>query len=141
MAYATKMDMVLAFGQGEMIQITDIEEPYINTINDDRLNSALDEATSAVDGYLRGRYVLPVSPVPTDLRRRVCDIARFLLHDDGATDAVKDRYDRAMKWLRDISDGKVSLDAPVATATESPVASGTVLFSARPRVFGTEYDQ
>ncbi|WP_413207977.1 gp436 family protein [Rhodospirillum sp. A1_3_36] len=138
MAYAAKMDMVLAFGQVEMVQITDIEEPYTNAINDARLSAALDEAASAADGYLRGRYRLPISPVPTDLRRRVCDIARFLLHDDGTPETVKDRYDRAMKWLHDIADGKVTLDAPAATAAESPTTSGAVLVSASPRVFGME---
>ncbi|MUT41125.1 DUF1320 domain-containing protein, partial [Acinetobacter baumannii] len=53
--YATADAMIKKFGERELIQLTDNEESeYLDAINYDKLNAALQEANSEIDGYLMG---------------------------------------------------------------------------------------
>jgi phage gp36-like protein len=92
-----------------------------------RLEGVLDRASKRIDSYLAPKYPLPLSSeliAGSELGQACMDISRFLLMEDAATDTVKDRYDRAVAWLRDLSNGKASLgpvDTAVATPTGRPV--------------------
>lgn len=92
-----------------------------------RLNGVLDRASKRIDSYLAPRYPLPLDAqliAGSELIQACMDISRFMLMEDAATDTVKDRYDRAIAWLRDLSNGKASLgpvDTGVAAPTGRPV--------------------
>lgn len=62
--YATAAAMIAKFGERELIQLTDNEAPYLEVINYDKLNKALQHANSQIEGYLVGRYKLPLQTVP-----------------------------------------------------------------------------
>lgn len=56
--YANREDMVRAFGERECVSLTD--RSYTGQIDDDVLNGALTQASAEIDGYLCGRYPVPL---------------------------------------------------------------------------------
>ncbi|WP_304308071.1 gp436 family protein [Pseudacidovorax intermedius] len=94
---------------------------------------ALDDARDNINGYISGRYTLPLTHVPQILERLACDLARYYLYDDQVTDPIKARFDTATKLLKDVADGRAQLGAelqsaqqPASQATAEVVSAGTV---------------
>lgn len=119
MGYATKQNLIDRFGQEELIQLTD--RGNTGAIDDTVLNQALADADAEIEGYLVGRYALPLVSVPPVLTRIACDVARYHLYDDHATEQVRVRYEDVRKLLEGIASGKVQLGLP-ASAGAAPVA-------------------
>lgn len=131
MGYATKQNLIDRFGQEELIQLTD--RANAGAIDDTVLNQAIADADAEIEGYLPGRYTLPLASVPPVLTRIACDVARYHLYDDHATEQVRTRYEDARKLLEGIASGKVQLGLP-ASAGAAPVA-GAPAVSAPAREF------
>jgi phage gp36-like protein len=113
--YASKEQMIKAFGEVELIERTDRE--HTAAIIDDVLNRALDDAASEVASYIGKRYGnLLLVNTPPRLIGICCDIARYRLYDDGVTDTVRNRYLDAIAFLRDVRDGKNALGDEEADA-------------------------
>lgn len=135
MSYATKQDMIDRFGETELVQITNQEDHAAETIDDSVLNQALADADAEIDGYLIGRYALPLASVPATLKRNACDIARYHLYDDRVTEQVQKRYDNVIAFLRMLAKGDASLGLDAAqqeTATTGgpAIAAGDRVFTA-----------
>jgi len=110
MSYATQSDMVERFGELDLIQLTDRADPPAGVIDAGVVQTALDDASSEIDGYLSGRYTLPLSPVPTVLVGFCCDIARYKLNPSVDKDhPASQRYRDAVVFLGNLSRGVVSL--------------------------------
>lgn len=107
MSYATQQNLVTRFGADELIQLTDLNN--VGSIDAAVIAVALADADAEINSYLAGRYNLPLTQVSAELVRLACDIARYRLFDVRATEAVKVRYDDAIKKLRDIGKGLASL--------------------------------
>lgn len=107
MSYATQQNLVTRFGSDELIQLTDLNN--LGSIDPAVVSVALADADAEINSYLAGRYNLPLTQVSAELVRLACDIARYRLFDVRATEAVKVRYDDAIKKLRDIGKGLASL--------------------------------
>jgi phage gp36-like protein len=120
MTYATKQEMIDRFGDLELKQLTD-RTGLVDAIDDVVLGKALDDADAEINGYLMGRYVLPLASTPKILVGLACDIARFRLFEDRATEHVRTRYDDALKYLRDVARGQISLGLDAAG---QPAAEG-----------------
>lgn len=133
MGYATASDLVVAFGAQELAEVSTpkrftivdaerlelaIEDPTFPTGEADEaeleacldaINGALAIADSVVDTYLSVRYTLPLASTPVSLRKRTLDLARFELHDERATEEVRNRRNDAIKWLEGIAAGRVKI--------------------------------
>nr|WP_315206493.1 DUF1320 domain-containing protein [uncultured Albidiferax sp.] len=125
MDYATQADMVIRFGELEIIQITDRDR--LGAIDSTVLAQALADATAYADGFLGKVYQLPLrgcaqpgmggvvtyTPPPV-LTRIVCDLARYYLFTNGDKDheAVR-RYKQAITELTSIGDGDTQLSCPL----------------------------
>lgn len=105
MSYASSADMIARFGERELVELTDRVGAGVPDAA--LIQRALDDAASEIDGYLRGRYALPLATVPPVLRRIACDIARYLLAAERATDEIRWRYERGLKILDGIAAGRV----------------------------------
>lgn len=108
MGYASKQAMIDRFNEVELKQLTD-RSGAVDAIDDTVLNRALTDADAEVDGYLVGRYPLPLATTPQILVGMACDIARYRLYEDRPTEHVRQRYDDAIKYLEKVSQGKISL--------------------------------
>ena len=75
----------------------------------DSVGAAIADTVAEAEGYLAGRYSLPLPAVPPVLVGRLCDMARYRLWRDEASDEVRTRYRDAVAWLRDLSAGRAVL--------------------------------
>jgi len=132
MPYATVFDLVSRFGARELIQITDRSEPPVDAIDETVAGKALEDAAGVIDGYIRVRYSLPIEQPPALLVDIACDLARYRLYADRATDEVRRRNDAAMSMLRDLGAGRAKLDI---AGVEASAAPSQVLIDLPPRNF------
>lgn len=122
MTYASQQDLIIRFGEEEITQLSDRNRD--GAIDVDVLTTALNDADHEIDSYLAGNYILPLPEVPPLLVRLAADIARYRLFDDVVPDEVRNRYTDAVRLLRGLADGSVSLGISTASA---PGATGEVI--------------
>jgi len=121
MAYAVVADLIARYGEDELIQLTD--RIGAGTVDPAIAARALQDAASEIDGYLAVRHTLPLSSVPQLLVRVACDIARYRLWEDRASDEVRIRYEDARRILEGLASGRVSLGVTPPGAPAGPIAS------------------
>lgn len=96
---------------------------------------ALADAEAEAAGYVGKAVALPLVTVPDTLKRLVCQIARYnLWRRDLADDhPVYLSYRDAIRELRDIADGKISL--PINSGTGETAVDGTFAVKTRTQIF------
>lgn len=112
MAYATLDQLVSLFGAEEIRTLSDRQGTGI--LDETLVRDALARASSEVDSYLADRYATPLAedtPVPPVVASVTGDIARYRLTggDVRDTDPIRERYVKALNWLRDVADGRASV--------------------------------
>ena len=132
MTYATESDMISRFGQDEIQQLTDRNNAGMIDVT--VLGMALADADATINGYLAGRYILPLTVVPAALVKRAADLARYYLFGIQAPDLVKSNHDDALTWLKQVNTGIVELGIDQATISAETsgisVKTNTRIFSA-----------
>ncbi|MGN7832659.1 gp436 family protein [Pseudoxanthomonas sp. 22568] len=131
MPYATQNDLVERFGETEVIQLSDRDNT--GTINVPVVAAKLADADAEIDAYLAKRFQLPLPTVPTVLKRVACDIARYHLYDDRATDDVVRRYKAGLDFLTKVAADEVSIG--VDPGGQTPTGTDLPEFSSGPTVF------
>ena len=114
MPYATAADLVARFGEEELVQLADPQGT--GAWDAGIVNQALADASAEMDAYLAERYAVPV-PASDLVVRICCDIARYRLWEDRASDEVRRRYEDAVRMLRDIAAGRAALPGAAASAS------------------------
>ena len=137
MPYATAQDMVAAFGHAEIRDLTDNGEPRLNDINQAVLAKALADASGMIDGYLVGRYKLPMATPPQVLGLHCRGIARYLLMTNQPDERAKSDFAAAMQYLQRVASGAIGL-LPPADAGQVPAGIGPVVFETGQKVFARE---
>lgn len=137
MPYCTLDQLNDRFGPATIIALTDRADVPTGTVDLDVLNRAIAEADAMIDGYLGGRYALPLSAIPPLLTTLSMDITMWRLHLGEPSPKVKADYDAALRSLRDIAAGIIRI--PEATGLE-PAAPGTsgVIVTDRERPFAAD---
>ena len=120
MTYATLDNLLDSYGSVLLVQLTDRDELATGQINADIVERALLNTDAVINGHL-GRYQLPMSDVPELLVELAQVIAIYKLHRFKPDPKIKDDYDAAMRMLRDISNGIVTLSI---AGTELPGTEG-----------------
>lgn len=138
MRYCTRADLGNAIPRMTLIQLSN-DDPAATEPNESVIDNGVRQAQELVDGYLRGRYQLPLDPVPTVLRDAVVYLARHWLYQrrpEGALpDAVKDSRTDTLKLLENIRDGVITLGTPTGHAVPEP---GEIRVRARPQQFSAQ---
>lgn len=121
MPYAVQADLSpRRIPNGELIQLTD--DVNAGAVNAQVVTDILTEASGLIDSYCRTRYVVPLQQ--SDQVKGLClDIAEYKLYlrrKRVKTD-VRQAYEDAVNFLKDVSMGKAGLDQP---ATAAPQISG-----------------
>lgn len=107
MSYCTRQNLIDRFGEPELIQLTD--RNGLGIIDDAVLDQAIADADAEIDGWIAGRYALPLATVPPALVRVACDITRYRLYDQAVPDTIKMRYDDVVRFLTKLGEGKITL--------------------------------
>lgn len=90
--------MIDAFGQREMVDMT-VKETGEDTINAIVMNKAIKASVDEVESYLFAAGLTTITPNAW-LKQIACDVARFRLYENQATDEVDKRYNLAIDWLK-----------------------------------------
>lgn len=131
MPYCTQADLIERFGENELIDIARDESG--TAIDAAVVERACDDASGEIDGYVSAAgYPVPLSPVPRIVTAYACDIARYRLYDEHATDQVQKRYDDAVKFLKSVSRGEVRLGISTGQGSSS---AGSVKMNSGRQVF------
>lgn len=111
MAYCTQSDIQNQISEDELIQLTDDSDE--GAVDADILARAVADADTVIDSYCGTKYSVPFSTVPDMVRKLSVDIAIYNLYSRrmGAPDERKDRYDKAISFLRDVAKGMCLLGA------------------------------
>lgn len=120
--YLTPEELLAFLPQRSVAQLTN-DDPQAKEVDMDKVKETLRAAEELTDGYLRGRYELPLSTVPTLLRDVVRTIARFKLYErrpeSNMPETVMETYKAAVKTLEQIRSGRITLGV-AATAEAMP---------------------
>ena len=136
MAYATLQDLLTRFPAQDLAEVASDNtaitgvllashiNPAVSVDDSDevlaalseaqgRLQAALDDASTTIDGHLASRYETPMDPAPAPLKGYCIDIAAYRLFeqrdpDPDANAPRRVRYDAAIKWLGRIAAGDIS---------------------------------
>jgi phage gp36-like protein len=125
-SYATAQDMINRYPNRDLVQLTN-EDPTATTVNDVPITQALADASAEIDGYIEGRFALPLIDPPAVLNRLTTDIAMYRmqslrpLHD--LEDARK-RYEDAVSMLAKVAAGELTLG--LAADGDEPQLAGAV---------------
>ena len=132
--YCTLADLLDRVPESVIIDCTDDEGA--GQVNTNRVDQAIGDAGSEIDGYCMARYPLPFDPAPAVIKKLCTDIALYNLmsrrgfdEEKGSDRVVQDRYRSAVRVLENMAKGIVTLGAP------TPPAVGTVEISGPGRVF------
>lgn len=127
--YVSREDMVALCSKVELIQLSrdDLTNHYdYQDIEPDWavVDKAISHACQVADGYLAGRYALPLQSVPTLLNTWCGDIARYWLHKrrinaSEMPKTLQTAYDDALKMLNLVQNGKMHLFATDLTKNEN----------------------
>lgn len=139
MAYATQAQMIVRFGEQELIQLTDRAQPHTNVIDTAVLAAAITRADDLVDSYLRTRYTVPLLSVPPTIANAAENIARRYLYDDGAPEGVLTLYGEALAYLAALQKGQAKLDDTATAPSAGEGTVGTAEFTTSRRDFACEY--
>lgn len=108
--YCSIDDLKDAIPEQNIEWLTDDEDS--GSVNTARANAAITDASELIDGYLRGRYTLPMSPTPAIVQRLCVDISIYYLYqrifETDMPGAMNDRYKNAVKILEGLQQGKIS---------------------------------
>ena len=138
MAYAAAQDLIVRYGELEMLRLTTPEGEDLGSIDTAKLGAAIADASAEIDSYLRRRYATPVVPTTPELLRCCCALSRFeLAHGAGRepTTQMQRQRDSLLKWLERVRDGEVFLDGAIAlggTESAAMVSDGTGVFAQFP---------
>lgn len=111
MPYCTLDDIKKAIPEQNIVQLTD--DTGAGTLDQAKVDDAIAYAEQLIDGYLRGRYTLPLSTIPGLIKMLSVDLAVFHLYSRRfeleMSESMMAKYKNAVKLLEQIQKGLVTL--------------------------------
>ena len=111
MAYCELDDLKKHLQESDLVVLTD--DAGAGVIDEDVTDEAIATADELIDAYLRGRYAVPLNPVPGLIKRISVDLAIFALYERKKFLMVPDQlvrnHDRQLSLLEKLQRGVVLL--------------------------------
>ncbi|MCK3654910.1 hypothetical protein A4G19_03740 [Pasteurellaceae bacterium Macca] len=140
MMYASVEEFILRVGEIDALALTDRER--LGEVNAEVLTLALEDSSSQIDGYLAGRYRLPLNEKPRNLARLCCDLTRYRLaslSDVTIHEEIIARYKLSIRELEQIAEGKISLGLSENQPNNpEDKVSGVQFFNGNNRIFSRD---
>ena len=124
MTYCILAQLTDRYGEDMLRELTDRSVPAAGAIDTDVVNRALADTDAMINGYLQGRYQLPLVATPELLTDIAQAIAIYKLHRHAPSEKVQRDHDAALKSLRDISQGVIKLN--IAGVEPAGTTGGTI---------------
>jgi phage gp36-like protein len=123
MSYCTLTDIEAVIQEADLIQLTD--DGGLGVLDQAKVDAAIASAGDLIDGYLRGKYTLPIASVPETLKTIAVDISLYRLYERrlklSMPESIQLSYKNAVALLAQIQQGKFSLGvAAAATPGHGP---------------------
>jgi len=138
MSYVTHAEFILSLDPKDASELSD--DASGGAPAEETILPILADATGVCDSYIGTRYTVPLTSPDGAVKSACTRIAVYFLHlrrSWTVSDTVKDAYDDAIAWLKDVAKGIAVL--PIPPAAESSRASG--YFGAETRIFqGVSHD-
>jgi len=109
MSYATLSQLLDRYGAQMLVNLTDRGEVATGEVDGAVVDRSLADADAMIDGYLAGRYALPLSQIPPLVVDLAQVIAIWKLHRYQPDPKIEADYKDARKTLEAISRGDVRL--------------------------------
>ncbi|QWF64299.1 DUF1320 domain-containing protein (plasmid) [Ralstonia solanacearum] len=139
MRYCSLADLQLAIPMQTLTWLSNDDESA-SAFNPAVVDEAVRQAEELVDAHLRGRYNLPLDPVPSVVKDMTVNLARHWLYarrPEGCElpDAVTRTYRSSIHMLEAIRDGKLTIGVPSGAAAPEP---GEMKVRSRSRRFSSD---
>lgn len=118
MPYCTADDIQRLYSE-ELIEI--LGDPTGSGVaNADKIVAGCEAAQGIIDAYLTTKYSLPLTNPPQILKQLAIDIVvyRLALFPVQRTEEMRTRYEDAIKFLKELADGKAALPVAPVDADE-----------------------
>lgn len=122
--YCTIDDIKLKLPESDIIDLTD--DANTGAINTSIVNSAIADAESLINMYIRSHATLPLTVVPTMIKKIAVELSKFYLYErrGDVPENVKESYDEQKSLLKDIQKGVASLGVETETEDTKVTDSG-----------------
>ena len=137
MPYVTQQQLTDRYGEKMLRDLSDRATPPSGAIDATVVARALADADAMIDGYLAGRYVLPLATTPPLLTDIAGAIAIYKLHRQVAAEKIRLDYEDAVKRLGDLGRGVIRLSVSGVEPDGSSAGSVRTNSPARPLGNGT----
>lgn len=114
MPYCDEIKLKARFGEAEVDQLLDRNND--ESADEGALDAVVADVDGLINGYLRGRYIVPVTEENEFITGVACDIVRYRLYDNKAPEEVAARNKQAIQFLEKVSTGQIILSLPTPTA-------------------------
>lgn len=125
MTYCTIDQLQARYGLPLLLQVSDRGDTFPTEPDQALFDRAIADADALIDGYLAGRYALPLAATPAILVDLSQAIAIYKAHPSVAAEKIRKDHDDALKILKGIAGGEIRLD--VAGVEPEGTASNEVL--------------
>lgn len=114
MAYLTQTELEEFIPQKDLIQLTD--DAGAGSVDAGKVTDAIKKASSTIDAYAGARHSLPLKATEK-VKQLAIDLTVYELEKRRRKirDATRQAYEDAIAFLRDLANGKVTLDTEPAT--------------------------
>lgn len=127
--YCTLEDLINAIPEKFLIELSN-DEAAPEEVDDEKIEEAILKADGKIDGYLRGKYILPIEELPEDIKELSVDISIYNLFSRKPEIPMPEiyvkRYDDAIKQLKDIQKEVFILDIPQVSVDSEFEGSGSI---------------
>ena len=105
----------------------------------ERINKAIADAGELIDGYVSGRYQIPMTAVPSLVKTISVDVTLYKLYmrrkKRAVPDMVQKAYDNSTKLLRDIQAERITIGATPTGQAVPTTSGGSASFVSGDRAF------
>ena len=132
MAYCTASDLLTLIPLKELAELT---ADTGDTPDSQVVSEAINLADAEIDAYLGSRYVLPLTPVPDQVKGLSMDMTLYHLYSrrSVAPTVRRQKYETALSFLKQVAAGKAVVEGASELLTETEQVQSE--FSSATRVF------
>lgn len=129
--------MPVRISESQLLQLA-TEDDTVDVVDQSVIEDAIEAADAEIDSYCAVKYSVPFSTVPKRIKNLSADIATYNLFKKrsatvGMPESIRDSYEDAIAFLKDVSAGKASLgiDPPPTnnSVTNAKVKSNDRVFT------------